>query len=265
MSIVQKISINKFSKYRLYSRTKGVIGPPQRDSDKIINLNFYADRLSVEWDASGIQEIDYFDIDFQEFVAHEVAWEAIIEHHWHNLLTRTDLVRSNNPKFILFTGLPGSGKSTIAKDLSLRTGWLHFDFANFTNQIIGYSPLVMSDYKKVGELAEKKINDAIKDDISVIYDTTSPSVEIRQHHLDAVEFTNAKYIVYVPTEPKTCLKRVSSREPASSIDIRDGIHRSDINNIRTFWDYVNDYNVPANCILANNEFDSSGVLKKLGQ
>src|SRR5688572_12254780 len=165
--MTKRISINKDSNYRLYDREKGVVGPPHKDSDNVIDLNFSSESIFVEWKNSGVQELNYFDIDLQEFVEHKITWKMLLENNWDNLLAHTHLVHSSTPKFILLTGLPGSGKSTLAKNLSSRTGWLHFDIANFTNQIIGSSPLMLSDYKKVGALAEKKINDAIKDGVTV--------------------------------------------------------------------------------------------------
>ncbi len=259
------VDFNEISKYRLYSRERGVIGPPGVDADSIVRVDLFSENKVIEWVTVGAQEVDCLDAELQEFADHGLAWETMVENNWFDLLSNTHPTRSNNPKFILLTGLPGSGKTTLAKNLSSKLGWLHFDFADFALQVIGASPLMTNDYRQVGILAEKKINDAVKNGVSVIYDTTSLSVEMRQHHLDAVEFTNAKYIVYVPTDPETCLKRVSLRQPASSIDIRDGIYRSNINYIRTFWDYVDDYVISDNCISANNVFDANGVLEQLHQ
>jgi predicted kinase len=263
--MIEQFSINKKSKYRLYDRKKGVVGPPHKDSDKIINLKTFSENISVEWSTSGIQEVDYFDTELQEFVEHEIALEMLIQQNWNSLLKQTHLVRSSVPKYILFTGLPGSGKTTLAKKLSSRTGWLHFDFADFAYQVLGDSPLMMNDYRKIGALAEKKINDVIKDGISVIYDTTSASSKTRQLHFDAVEYTYIKHTIYVHTDSEVCLNRVSLRRPASPIDLRKGIHRSSPNHIRTFYDYVNDYEAPNDCLVVNNESDVDIILRWLGK
>jgi predicted kinase len=124
---------------------------------------------------------------------------------------------------------------------------------------------MMNDYRKIGALAEKKINDVIKDGISVIYDTTSASSKTRQLHFDAVEYTYIKHTIYVHTDSEVCLNRVSLRRPASPIDLRKGIHRSSPNHIRTFYDYVNDYEAPNDCLVVNNESDVDIILRWLGK
>lgn len=256
----------KTTYYRLYCSTRGVIGPPGLDSDNIVEarVSSFGENRFIEWENAGMQIIDCLDTQLQEFSGHILEWSALVSNKWFELFNNAYLVRSKHPIFILLTGLPGSGKTTLARNLSRKMGWLHFDFAAFAHQVIGGAPLMMSDYKKVGVLAEKKINNIIQNGISIIYDTTSPSATIRQHHLNAVKSANAtKYVIYVPTNPDLCLERISLRQPASSIDIRSGIYRSSTDHIRTFWDYVDDFVIPNTCVLANNEFDVSGVLAQL--
>lgn len=260
------INLNSTSRYRLYSETQGVIGPPGLDSDNIIGLDARPDSKVVKWKFAGLQNVDCFDAQIQEFVKHRISWDVHVENEWFNLLNNIPLSRSSDPNLILLTGLPGSGKTTLAKNICSKMGWLHFDFADFAHKVIGEPPLMVDDYVMVGRYIEKKLSKAIGIGISIVYDTTSPSPQIRQHIIDAIDLPNKSTIVYVPTEPETCLKRVSLRkQPPDSRDLRLGIYRSNKEHLRTINDFINDYEAPRTdeCVLAHNEADVDDILKWL--
>ena len=174
--------------------------------------------------------------------------KKIIE-RWGNIVEYSS-VSSCLPRssFVLLTGLPGSGKSTFSRQLSKKTGAIHFDFSNFTKHIIGKHPQKQSTYSAVGQLIEPLISSTLNNGYSIIYDTTSISKKMRSHHFSSVPSIYPKALVWLNTPKEVCRSRLSLRKPEDRPDIGRFSHRKSYILVKTFGDFCAEFESPHKAI-----------------
>jgi predicted kinase len=113
-------------------------------------------------------------------------------------------------KFIMLMGLPASGKSTVAEDLSQQ----------FNAQILSSDQLRKELYGNEGnqdnnqnvfEELNKRANRLLAEGINVIYDSTNLNRKKRKHLINHVIKADEKLIFYLNTHLNTCLERDKAR------------------------------------------------------
>lgn len=128
----------------------------------------------------------------------------------------------NRQTLIIMTGIPGSGKSTIAK--YLRDGEMEgFEYLNSNNteilssdecrkQLLG-DEKDQSDNKRVFDFLKMKMVGFIKAGYNVIIDATNINMKERRGYLDLVKRYDLRKVAYVVNEPfNECEERAAKRE-----------------------------------------------------
>lgn len=240
---------------RIVDTLLGVIGPHGQTCAKLTNIGVQGELLRLVWDDGCEQTVDgektyleFFepsDIDCKEI---ESAWRELTE-------SPRTMISVPAGSFILTTGFPGCGKSTLARSLSVCLGILHFDFSNFVRNIIGKHPLCQEDYMRIGQLIEPLISEYLEQGEAMIYDTTAIGDGIRKHHFDAIPRSSPRTLVWVPTESDLCRQRLMSQRPCESPDLRPNVTRMSAAHVRTFHDFVLDFESPPVAIVVPNNRD----------
>ena len=131
-------------------------------------------------------------------------------------------IMDNRQTLIIMTGIPGSGKSTIAK--YLRDGEIEgFEYLNSNNtkilssdecrkQLLG-DEKDQSDNKRVFDFLKMKMVGFIKAGYNVIIDATNINMKERRGYLDIVKRYDLRKVAYVVNEPfNECEERAAKRE-----------------------------------------------------
>lgn len=110
-------------------------------------------------------------------------------------------------KLFMLIGLPGSGKSTIAKDLSLEENAVIFSSDDLRKELYG-DEACQEDSANVFEILHKRIYEAIESGNNIIYDATNISSKRRKAFLQTLnKYFIDKIAVFIATPYDECLRR----------------------------------------------------------
>lgn len=114
-------------------------------------------------------------------------------------------------KLILLAGIPGSGKTTYAKNYIKKNGGIHLSSDLIRKELYG-DESVQGDPNEVFTLMQRRAIEALENGISVIYDATNITRKDRSGIISACpKFVKIEcYIIWAPIE--TCIERDASRE-----------------------------------------------------
>lgn len=125
------------------------------------------------------------------------------------------------PKLIILCGIPGSGKSTYAKDyIATNDNTIHLSSDGIRSELWG-DESIQGNPAEVFALMQKRAIDALNDGKNVIYDCTSMTRKDRQGiigvcpKLARIEC----YIIWAPIE--TCIERDAARERTVGKEVID--------------------------------------------
>lgn len=116
------------------------------------------------------------------------------------------------PKLIMLVGIPGSGKSTYAKDyIKKNPDTLHLSSDKIREELWG-SESVQGDPNEVFSLMQSRAVEALKKGTDVIYDATNINRKDRAHIIDICpKFAKIEArIIWAPIE--TCIRRDAGRK-----------------------------------------------------
>ncbi len=141
-------------------------------------------------------------------------------------------------QFIMIAGLPGSGKSTIAKEL-----------ANARNAVLHSSDDVRQELfgdannQEMNELVFRELNTRIMEHLNdgrnVVYDATNLNYKKRKAFLDRMKIECRKECVLVATPYEICLERNTGRERKVPQDVIEKMYRSIfIPQYYEGWDHI---------------------------
>jgi predicted kinase len=120
-----------------------------------------------------------------------------------------------NKKMVIMGGLPGSGKSTVAKKNNNFGTEFKIDCDEFKKSIPGYDPNnVTNEVHEASKVMEKEALDkALRENVSFLYDTTATNAQrIVKLIKDAQNAGFKVVMVYVKVSLETSLKRNAARE-----------------------------------------------------
>lgn len=246
----------------------GIVGPPNRTWASVRSIRTHGKKTSIIWDDNGQQVMDP-DLNVLQFFAPSEVDYAKVDLEWRNLTEKCRPQTRHVPpgSFVLMTGFPGSGKTTLSKAFFAELGILHFEFSEFAKRVVGQHPVCQVDYIRVGTRVESLISDYLNCGGSVIYDTTAIDSSIRQHHFDAIPRSSPRSLVWVPTESTVCHQRLSSQRPCDSPDLRPGLTRVSVTHVRTYNDFVIGFAPPRTAVIVPNDHEirdaCRGVLESL--
>ena len=126
------------------------------------------------------------------------------------------------PKLIILMGLPGSGKSMVAKYLQDKYNYQVLSGENITYEIFGDNLVDSSGFIMVYAAVRDRAKEFIDLGMSVVIDGTNLRHYFRQQIYDEVRCKLTK-LIYLKVDDKTALERISKR----------GVDYSDKNNIKS--------------------------------
>ena len=126
----------------------------------------------------------------------------------------------NRPRFIILVGIPGCGKTTYAKSLSVRIGGIHISSDAIRKELYG-DENIQDDPGKVFSLMHNRTLEALGNGIDVVYDATNVSRKDRASIMSKMpKYVNCEcHIVWAPIE--TCIERDAQRERSVGKEVID--------------------------------------------
>ena len=113
-------------------------------------------------------------------------------------------------KFIIMVGLPGSGKSTVAKELSIKENAVLHSSDDLREELFGDA-----DNQDNNELVFQELSKRISRDLlngrSVVYDATNSSYKKRKAFLEGLKMEYYKECYMVATPYEKCIRQNSGR------------------------------------------------------
>lgn len=124
------------------------------------------------------------------------------------------------PKFIMLVGIPGSGKSTHAKNLILSTNGIHLSSDGIRAELYG-DEAIQGNPSEVFEIMHRRTLEALADGNNVIYDATNITRKDRASIMSKIpKYVETEcHIVWAPIE--TCIERDSKRERSVGKEVID--------------------------------------------
>lgn len=252
-------------RYRVISRNAGVIGPPDRAFDRIMQTkSIDANHVVIQWQNSGQQRLFNADLTLSKVTRLTLDKRRLAE-YWDKAIGSRSVIGSNKSSFILLTGLPGSGKTTFARYLSERLNALHFDFSEIAKSIFGHHPTMQIDYVRLGQAIEPLIHQYLRDGGSVIYDTTAVDEKMREHHFSCIPRSTIPFLVWIDSSIDDCRARLLADCPETAPDLRTNVNRASDQHIRTFQDFADDFVAPKNAIVVHGFSDYDAIANQLTQ
>lgn len=130
------------------------------------------------------------------------------------------------PIFTMMVGLPGSGKSYYAKQLSEETGSVIHSSVDIRCEICGNASDQSANQKVFDVLHDRVISDLLCGK-SVIYDATNISYKRRMSFLSRIKkIFCEKHCVFMATPFEECLKRNESRDRVVPYEAIDRMYRN---------------------------------------
>lgn len=130
------------------------------------------------------------------------------------------------PAFTMMVGLPGSGKSYAAEELSAQTGAIIHSSDSIREELCGDAN-EQSINKKVFEVLHERVISDLKNGRDVIYDATNISKNRRVEFLSSIkDITCIKTCVFVNTPLSLCFERNSSRDRIVPKDVIERMSRN---------------------------------------
>lgn len=115
-------------------------------------------------------------------------------------------------KLIMLVGIPGSGKSTLGKKLSVKESAALCSSDEIRKELYG-DENIKGDNSKVFGILRNRIKMYLKDNVSVIYDATNLSRKKRMNFLKEIEKYNVFKECYIVATPyEKCLQNNQKRE-----------------------------------------------------
>ena len=132
-----------------------------------------------------------------------------------NALQDAEIHKHQNKRMVIMGGLPGSGKSTVARENHNFGTEFKIDCDEFKKSIPGYDPNnVTNEVHEASKVMEKEaLHKAMNGNVSFLYDTTATNTQrIVKLIKDAQSAGFAVTMVYVKVSIDTSLKRNQMRE-----------------------------------------------------
>lgn len=146
---------------------------------------------------------------------------------------------NSNPTFTMLIGLPGSGKSTYAEQLSHDTNATILSSDKIRKELYG-DESVQADNEKVFQLMQKRSKECLMRGEDVIYDATNLSSKYRAGLLR--EFSNIpchKQCIVVATPYRDCLSRNHQRGRIVPDDVIERMYKQwKTPHINEGWDEI---------------------------
>ena len=124
----------------------------------------------------------------------------------------------NLPKLIIMVGLPGSGKSTRAKELAA-TGKCTILSSDSIRKELSGSEQDQTQNDKVFKLLYQRMNEFLSKGESVIIDATNTTMKSRKRILSECKFPCYKEVQLVATPTEECFHRDRFREKSVGIEV----------------------------------------------
>lgn len=128
-------------------------------------------------------------------------------------------------KFIMMVGLPGSGKSTIAKELSVKENAILHSSDDLREELFGDADNQNSNWLLFQEL-QKRISRDLLAGKSVIYDATNLSYKKRKALIERLEIGCYKECCMVATPYEKCLSQNRSRSRSVPEKVIESMYKS---------------------------------------
>lgn len=124
------------------------------------------------------------------------------------------------PKFIMLVGIPGSGKSTHAKNLIHTTNGVHLSSDSIRAELYG-DESTQGNPSEVFEIMHKRTLEALANGNNVIYDATNITRKDRASIMSKIpKYVETEcHIVWAPIE--TCIERDSKRQRTVGKEVID--------------------------------------------
>ena len=157
--------------------------------------------------------------------------------------------------FVILTGIPGSGKSTVASYLSEKYGFNQVATDSIKLFLLARGQkFAKSDLFNIQTNLFKKL---LKRELNVISDSNSAlSVHRQKLKRLAQEYNHKSYNIYIKCDPEICFHRVISRDHVVEQDMRDRWHRKIIK-------YFSELQIPRNSIVVDGDKTQEEIQKKL--
>lgn len=128
-------------------------------------------------------------------------------------------------RFVMMVGLPASGKSTVAKEMSEQAGMALLSSDEIRKEIFN-DESNQDNNSMVFEIMNNRLKENIKKGISCIYDATNINSKRRKAILSQVPKDVRKTCIYVGVNYRECIKRDLQRERVVGAEVIEKMYKS---------------------------------------